>query len=240
MGRAVGLQPPSRSRLVGGVGRCWSVAGSKLGRPGCRLRAPRPPSHPGREPAQGTARALTSRGVSARRFGPRSRSDPDPQLWLPPRSGRGLRDPLKLQLPGLRRGSWGGGTATRTAPPPNPQEPMGARGCGARALRGARALAPPTGAGKPGCPPPGGFSGLLTPVVNRWPPTGLPAGPLQGVAKVRGNRERGLTRVLFGAGPLTCEREMLPGTCQGSRSFGAVGGGDSGSSCTAAPLGHDG
>uniref|UniRef100_M3YKM6 Uncharacterized protein n=1 Tax=Mustela putorius furo TaxID=9669 RepID=M3YKM6_MUSPF len=33
----------------------WSGAGSKLGRPGCRLRARSPSSHPGREPAQGAA-----------------------------------------------------------------------------------------------------------------------------------------------------------------------------------------
>lgn len=39
-----------------------------------------------------------------------------------------------------------------------------------------------------------------------------------------------LTRVWFGAGPLTCKREMLPGTCQGSTPFWVLGKGDPGSS----------
>lgn len=127
---------------------------------------------PGAGTRAGRRPKLTSGGVSARRFSPRSGSEPDPRLWLPPRSGRGLRDPLRHQLPGLRRGSWGGGSATRTAPPPNPQEPMGARGCGARVLRGARALSPPTHAGKLGSP-----RYAASRVCSRpWSTGGLPQG----------------------------------------------------------------
>lgn len=59
---------------------------------------------------------------------------------------------------------------TRTAPPPNPREPMGARGCGACALPGARALTPPAGPRKPGTP-----RLVASRVCSRpWPPGGLP------------------------------------------------------------------
>lgn len=130
-----------------GSGASWKL-GSR-GRPG---RAPRKPVGAGARARR--RRALTSSPPSAHRLSPGCRYDSDPQLRLGFCGQRGLWTPLGIRLPGLLRGSRGGGSAAPTAPPPLTAGANRSRGCRARALPGARALTPPAGPRRAGVPGP--------------------------------------------------------------------------------------
>ena len=69
------------------------------------------------EARAGRRRSLTSQERSARCLSPGSCPDPGPQVPLRPHRQRRRRIPPAPGFPGLRRGSRGGGSAARTAPP---------------------------------------------------------------------------------------------------------------------------